>query len=104
MPLCLGGNRLGILSLPVCSRMKSSNGFKRKEAQSTQVRTLGLSDPNGNRTRVTGVKGRCPRPLDDGASAYNYLTNRRNSTLEIIARRSCLSARGRILREIVEAS
>jgi hypothetical protein len=28
------------------------------------------NDPNGTRTRVTGVKGRCPRPLDDGASAY----------------------------------
>src|SRR5437764_12976969 len=26
------------------------------------------SDPNGTRTRVTAVKGRCPRPLDDGAS------------------------------------
>jgi hypothetical protein len=24
------------------------------------------SDPNGSRTRVFGVKGRCPRPLDDG--------------------------------------
>ena len=24
------------------------------------------SDPNGTRTRVFGVKGRCPRPLDDG--------------------------------------
>src|SRR5262245_55047477 len=24
-------------------------------------------DPDGTRTRVTGVKGRCPRPLDDGA-------------------------------------
>ena len=23
-------------------------------------------DPNGIRTRVAGVKGRCPRPLDDG--------------------------------------
>ena len=34
------------------------------------MRTLGLSDPNGNRTRVTGVKGRCPRPLDDGASFF----------------------------------
>ncbi len=22
--------------------------------------------PNGVRTRVTGVRGRCPRPLDDG--------------------------------------
>ncbi len=27
------------------------------------------SDPDGNRTRVSGVKGRCPRPLDDGASS-----------------------------------
>jgi hypothetical protein len=25
------------------------------------------SDPDGSRTRVTAVKGRCPRPLDDGA-------------------------------------
>ncbi len=24
-------------------------------------------DPDGNRTRVAGVKGRCPKPLDDGA-------------------------------------
>ena len=23
-------------------------------------------DPNGTRTRVFGVRGRCPRPLDDG--------------------------------------
>ena len=23
-------------------------------------------DPYGNRTRVTDVKGRCPRPLDEG--------------------------------------
>ena len=27
------------------------------------------SDPNGTRTRVAGVKGRSPRPLDDGAAA-----------------------------------
>ena len=27
------------------------------------------NDPNGTRTRVAGVKGRCPRPLDDGAVA-----------------------------------
>ena len=26
----------------------------------------GLSTPNGIRTRAAGVKGRCPRPLDDG--------------------------------------
>jgi len=27
---------------------------------------LFLRAPNGIRTRVTAVKGRCPRPLDDG--------------------------------------
>ena len=26
------------------------------------------NDPDGTRTRVAGVKGRSPRPLDDGAS------------------------------------
>lgn len=25
-----------------------------------------IGGPNGVRTRVTGVRGRCPRPLDDG--------------------------------------
>lgn len=29
---------------------------------------LRKTDPDGTRTRVTGVKGRCPRPLDDGAA------------------------------------
>ena len=28
-----------------------------------------IGDPNGIRTRVAGVKGRCPRPLDDGVGA-----------------------------------
>ena len=28
---------------------------------------LSVIDPNGIRTHVTGVKGQCPRPLDDGA-------------------------------------
>jgi hypothetical protein len=27
-------------------------------------------DPNGIRTRVTALKGRCPRPLDDGAALW----------------------------------
>src|SRR5262249_32412717 len=30
------------------------------------ARTAGV--PNGIRTRVTAVKGRCPRPLDEGAA------------------------------------
>jgi hypothetical protein len=31
------------------------------------------SDPDGSRTRVTAVKGRCPRPLDDGANVVGIL-------------------------------
>ena len=33
------------------------------------------NDPEGIRTPVTAVKGRCPRPLDDGATSsisHNY--------------------------------
>ncbi len=29
------------------------------------------NDPNGSRTRVAAVKGRCPRPLDDGVIYSN---------------------------------
>src|SRR3954451_10281207 len=32
-------------------------------------RARGFGDPNGTRTRVFAVKGRRPRPLDDGADA-----------------------------------
>ena len=71
---------------------------KRKEAQRALARTLSLSDPDGNRTRVTGVKGRCPRPLDDGASAYVPAVIQRKIFRD---RRSAPSAEGvgsRILR------
>ncbi len=42
---------------------------KAKSPGNTISRVLpGLcDDPYGNRTRVTAVKGRCPRPLDEGA-------------------------------------
>ena len=29
-------------------------------------------DPYGIRTRVAAVKGRCPKPLDEGAMCKNY--------------------------------
>ena len=32
----------------------------------SQVLDFFNGSPNGNRTRVTGVRGRRPRPLDDG--------------------------------------
>ena len=34
---------------------------------------LTLRAPNGIRTRVTAVKGRCPRPLDDGDDSLRIL-------------------------------
>ena len=34
------------------------------------------SDPYGTRTRVTAVKGRCPRPLDEGAGAKSIASLR----------------------------
>src|SRR2546430_8149060 len=36
------------------------------------------SDPNGIRTRVTAVKGRCPRPLDDRVGE-RQISRRRHS-------------------------
>jgi hypothetical protein len=32
--------------------------------------TNAKNDPDGIRTRVTGVKGQCPRPLDDRAARF----------------------------------
>ena len=33
---------------------------------------LFIGDPYGIRTRVVAVKGRCPRPLDEGANKLIY--------------------------------
>ena len=35
------------------------------------LNSLIKNDPNGSRTRVAAVKGRCPRPLDDGVIYRN---------------------------------
>ncbi len=35
------------------------------------VSALQLNTPKGIRTPVASVKGRCPRPLDDGGEAVN---------------------------------
>ena len=43
--------------------------------------TMGDGDPTGVRTRVTAVKGRCPRPLDDRVSQW---------ALKIIYQRTCI--------------
>ena len=54
--------RLLYVSLNVCLAARSvvmSEALHRAESN---------GDPNGIRTRVTAVKGRCPRPLDDRVS------------------------------------
>jgi hypothetical protein len=43
-------------------------------------------DPNGIRTRVTAVKGRCPRPLDDRVGERQI--SRRRCTLQAAFSRS----------------
>ena len=39
------------------------------------ARFKGRSDPNGIRTRVTAVKGRCPGPLDDRVTKRDQYQN-----------------------------
>ena len=34
-----------------------------------------IGTPNGIRIRVAGLKGRCPRPLDDGGTGEEYIKN-----------------------------
>ena len=48
-----------------------------------------FSDPNGIRTRAAAVKGRCPRPLNDGAVTGEPQSNRGSSIRA--ARRKCQS-------------
>ena len=38
------------------------------EGTGTEFKFKKRNGPNGIRTRVTDVRGRCPRPLDDGTS------------------------------------
>ncbi len=40
---------------------------KRRNNPAESTGIYGESDPYGTRTRVAGVKGRSPRPLDEGA-------------------------------------
>ena len=43
------------------------------------------SDPNGIRTRVTAVKGRCPRPLDDRVSERQISRRRQGLQAAFVA-------------------
>jgi hypothetical protein len=37
--------------------------------------------PNGNRIHVDGLKGRCPRPLDDGGAPDKYTREKPRQTI-----------------------
>src|SRR5581483_143272 len=52
------------LILVMLTSVSQSRGNCRREQRSMQDFEVGV--PNGIRTRVAAVKGRCPRPLDDG--------------------------------------
>ena len=62
-----------------------------------------LIDPDGTRTRVTAVKGRCPRPLDDGANAYHRRDVRRKFFSGTVVRLDPQRPAGTV-RRIVKAS
>ncbi len=51
------------------SKNEHSNSIKRliyKRKTTVFITAVSVGDPNEVRTRVTAVRGRCPRPLDDG--------------------------------------
>ena len=53
--------------LAVCNGGAHCDSVKEKRDQLHAADPFTVSGvPNGSRTRVAGVKGRCPRPLDDG--------------------------------------
>ncbi len=55
----------------IVGNLRSADKLPDELAQTKRPPTLeahGISDPYGTRTRVAGVKGRSPRPLDEGAS------------------------------------
>ena len=49
------------------------------EEERNIVRSLLMYDPYGSRTRIAAVKGRCPKPLDEGATFLYYFNNRQMS-------------------------
>ena len=63
----------------------SEDGASGRESSSAQMRSEGgaqlrpffISTPNGIRTRVVGLKSRCPRPLDDRGACAGHGTRPR---------------------------
>ncbi len=96
---CTGGHREEINSamvvvkghpIPPWYRPVAQEGrpvwvMKKERSGTRTLRRLGV--PNGTRTRVTAVKGRCPRPLDDGDEPGRPCWNR---TSDILLKRQAL--------------
>jgi len=69
-------NNLGSTCGSISSNPKPSKGVTETTKPSELLGSDGsngvtdtlYNDPDGSRTRVTAVKGQCPRPLDDGAA------------------------------------
>jgi hypothetical protein len=43
-----------------------------------------IGDPKGTRTPVAGVRGQCPRPLDDGAFIVPHVIQDRGFVVKIL--------------------
>ena len=50
---------------------KMTKGLEIKEKAGISQPALCIGDPSENRTRVFAVRGRRPRPLDDGTNIHN---------------------------------
>jgi hypothetical protein len=82
--IALAGSRTGFLFAPV--RGDFTLGPYRPPGCPRKLLILN-GVPNGTRTRVTAVKGRCPRPLDDGDEHGRPCWNR---TSDILLKRQAL--------------
>lgn len=55
-------------------KIEHSNSLKaleNKEKATILQAAVCIGDPNESRTRVTALRGPCPRPLDDGTICFN---------------------------------
>jgi len=91
------GSTCGSISSPAEAITKTHKTTKPREKQGFDGCRMAVetkpSDPDGSRTRVTAVKGRCPRPLDDGAIAIR--TVERSKLMQSLRSAELLSRRDR---------
>ena len=76
-------NRLNYHSALTCS------GFRRSRPEHFRTALYGV--PTGIRTPVIAVKGRCPRPLDDGDCILQFGGGKRDRTADLLHAMQALS-------------